>query len=299
MSHVVVGCDSNGVHDAKVQNTIVKALKKEGHTVEKLDIKPGPFGRYDWGEGGKNPKGKIGVYIIADGLTSISDRFDNPSGFKYVYFVIRGDLGRKRMDSRKDFENNPIGKDHEGDCTAKSCNRLVGKTFPQINKIVKKKCYIVFGTTANEMADELIKAMGGSSISNKDNTKKVSQGGTIKDALQKLLTYWDGEVECYIRGDEVHVNRVRHAQDYYSGVLVESVNVFSDSVTVTDVNPNTCNYLEVIWTGGKIVIKDENLIKRFGVNKTSVIANKKIKLDENNKKLNSKKNKKNNKKTNN
>ena len=283
---VVVGCDTNSRNDSKVQNTIVKALKKQGHNVEKLKIGPNYFASYDWGNGGKNPKGKIGVYIIADGIYSIADHYNNSGGFKYAYFVVRGDLGRPRMKSRKHFENNPIGAD--ADCKS-ICNKLKGKTFPQINKIVKKKCWVVFGTTANEMADELIKAMGGSSgSSSDDNVKKVGTGGTIKDALQKLLTYWDGYVECYIRGDKVYVNRVRNPKEYYSGVLVEGVNVFSDSVSVTDVNPNTCNYLEVIWKNGTIVIKDENLIKRFGVNKVSVVANKVLKLDENNKKYNKK-----------
>ena len=117
--------------------------------------------------------------------------------------------------------------------------------------------------------------MGGSTNTGSSEsglTKKVSQGGAIKDALQKLLTYWDGEVECRIRGREVHINKIRNPEKYHIGVLQEGVNVFADSVTVTDVNPNTCNYLEVTWKGGTITIKDEALIKRFGVVRTNVIA---------------------------
>lgn len=277
MSTFVVGCDRNSSNDSKVQNAISNALKKQGHKVEKLPIGPGYFANYDWHKNGKNPKGKIGVYIIADGITSIADHYDNPNGFKYVYFVIRGDLGRPKMNSRSDFEKNPIGKDYHGDCTSKSCSKLAGKNFPQMNKIVKSKCYIVFGTTANEMAKELINATGGGSETpkgdNSQNAKKIGQGGTIRDALQKLLTHWDGDVECYIRGDEVHVNKVREPDKYCSCVLEEGFNVFSDSVNVTDVNPNTVNYLEVVWKGGTIVIKDTKLIDRFGEVRMSVIAN--------------------------
>ena len=65
MATVVVGCDSNNSNDSKVQNTIVKALEKQNHTVEKLTIGPGYYANYDWHKNGKNPKGKIGVYIIA------------------------------------------------------------------------------------------------------------------------------------------------------------------------------------------------------------------------------------------
>ena len=259
MSYVVVGCDINAGNDAQVQNTVVQALKNQGHKVEKLKIHPTPFGQYDWGEAGYNPKGKIGVYIIADGIYSISDRYANPGGFKYVYFIVRGDLeSRPRMRTRKHFENNPIGADP--DCSG-VCQKLKGKSFAQMNNIVKKKCWIVFGRNAKEMADELISAMGGSKTSKKGSkdklASKVSQGGTIKDALQKLLTHWDGKVECYIRGNEVHINKVREPDKFCSCVLEEGFNIFSDSVNVTDVNPNTVNYLEVVWKGGTIVIKDE------------------------------------------
>lgn len=296
MAHIVVGIDRNksSSEDIKFRDTVASALKKAGHSVEKLQRGPNFFAKYSYGNEGKNPKGKIGIYLIAAGTYSIADFYygaaKNGASFKYAYFGIRGDLG-VRPHNMSEFKSAKIGAD--ADCPSSLCAHIKGLTFPQMNKKLKDKCQIVFGKNAEEMGKALVEAIGGgSSESNKDNTKKVGQGGTIKDALQKLLTYWDGEVECYIRGDEVHVNRIRRPQDYYSGVLSEGVNVFSDTVKVTDVNPNTCNYLEVIWTGGTIVIKDENLIKRFGVNKTSIVANKKIKLDENNKKLNQKKNSK-------
>ena len=152
MSTVVVGCDVNNSRDHEVQNTVCKALEKAGHKVEKLPVDSNEFATYDWGERGRNPRGKIGVYIIADGIFSIADRYNNSGGFKYAYFIIRGDLGRPRMKTRKDFETRPIGAD--GDCTG-ICNKLRGKSFVEINKIVKKKCWVVFGRNGKEMADEL------------------------------------------------------------------------------------------------------------------------------------------------
>lgn len=273
MATVVVGCDSNGVHDAQVQNTVVKALEKQGHNVEKLSIAAGPFSAYDYGHNGKNPKGKIGVYIIADGIFSIADHY-NGGGFKYCYFIIRGDLGRPRMKSRKDFETRPIGADP--DCNG-VCDKLRGKTFPQINEIVKSRCKVVFGVNAQEMASELIKAMGGeTSSSDSSNSDSNSGGGTAKESIQKLLKHWDGEVECRIIGNTVYINKVREPQSHYSLLLEEGVNVFSDSIKITDVNPNTVNYLVVNWSGGKITIKDKELIKRFGTIKSEVNAVKKI-----------------------
>jgi len=268
MSHVVLGCDINDGNDSEWQNTVASALEKNGHKVEKLPIHPTPFGQYSYGEAGYNPKGKIGVYIMADSLVSVADLAYGGTGFKYAYFIIRMDLGRPKMSQPEHFKTSPIGMD--GDCTG-ICEKLVGKTYSQMNDLTKSKCQCTWGRNPKEGANNLIKLMGGKT--DDDNlSKKVSQGGTIKDALQKLLTHWDGQVECYIRGDEVHVNKIRTPEKYYSCILQEGYNIFVESVTVTDVNPNTPNYLEVVWTGGVITIKDDSLIKRFGVVRVNVVA---------------------------
>lgn len=269
MATVIIGCDRNGVDDSGCQNTIAKALEKAGHTVEKLSIGPNEYASYSYNS---KAKGKIGVYLIAAGLTSIADAFDGNTYFKYNYFGIRADVSRN-LKTMNDFKTRTISKDWHGDCISKSCNTLAGKTFPQINEYTKSKCKAVFGTNHEELGKNLVTEIGGGSSDSDSDGGGSSSGGSIKEALQKLLTYWDGEVECYIRGDEVHVNKIRDPSKYYSSVLYEGVNVFSDSVTLTDVNPNTCNYLEVVWTGGTVTIQDERLIKRFGMVKTIVMAN--------------------------
>lgn len=274
MSTVVVGCDKNQSNDSKVQNTVCKALEKQGHKVEKLTIGPGYFANYDWGKTG-NPKGKIGVFLIADGITAIADHFDNPNGFKYVYFIIRGDLGRPKMDSRKDFENNPISKDWHGDCTSKSCNKLAGKNYTQMNEICKSKCYMVFGTTADEMASEVIKAMGGET-SGSSSESKSSTGSTIKEALKKAVSKWDGEVEINLRGDTVYVNKIKNPSSTKL-ILNEYDNIIYDSITATDVNPTTINSLKLTFKGYELKLTDDALIKRFGVIKKSINAPKEIK----------------------
>lgn len=270
MATVVVGCDTNNSNDSKVQNTIVKALEKQNHTVEKLTIGPGHYANYDWHKTSKSPKGKIGVYIIADGINSIGDAYDNPNGFKYNYFVVRGDLGRSKMDSRSDFEKNPIGAD--ADCK-RNCAKLKGKTFPEINKIVKSKCMVVFGTTANEMASELIKAMGGDPGS--DSGSKSKSSSTIKSALQEALYGWNGEVECYLRDDTIHIHKVNDPTATKLR-LVEGENILLESCSLTDINPNTINRLVVKWKNYKFEIKDDARIKRFGeIKKTITVSNKK------------------------
>ena len=40
MAHVVIGCDNNNGKDHDFQNTVAKALEKQGHTVEKYPVGP-------------------------------------------------------------------------------------------------------------------------------------------------------------------------------------------------------------------------------------------------------------------
>lgn len=277
MSTVVVGCDVNNSRDHEVQNTVCKALEKAGHKVEKLPVDSNEFATYDWGERGRNPRGKIGVYIIADGIFSIADRYNNSGGFKYAYFIIRGDLGRPRMKTRKDFETRPIGAD--GDCTG-ICNKLRGKSFVEINKIVKKKCWVVFGRNGKEMADELIKAMGGdtstsSSSSSKSNSAS-SSGSTIKEALKKATSKWDGDVEIRLIGDTVHVNKIKDPTTTKL-VINENDNALYDNINVTDINPGTINHLTCTYKNYDLTLKDDLLIKRFGKIKKKIACPSSIK----------------------
>lgn len=267
MSTVVVGCDSNGVHDSEVQNTVAKALENAGHKVQKLTIGPGYFADYSYGNKGFRPRGKIGVYIIADGINSISDLAFGNTQFKYAYFIIRGDLGRPRMKTRNDFETRPIGADN--DCKG-NCAKLKGKTFPQMNKIVKNKCQIVFGRNAQEMADELIKAMGGETNSAKSSSKTKSSS-SIKTALQEVLYGWNGEVECYLRDDTIHIHKVKDPTSAKLQ-LIEGVNVLFESISVTDINPKTVNHLIVKWGTYEFEIKDEARIERFGEVKKTITS---------------------------
>ena len=257
MSTVVLGCDRNQGNDSEWQNTVAKALEKEGHTVEKLSIAPGPFASYSYGENGENPHGKIGVYIMADSLVSVADLGLGNTGFKYAYFIIRGDLeDRPRMDSWADFNNNPIGRD--SDCTS-ICDKIAGKTYPQMNEMpdVKAKCQVTFGLNPTEGANNLIKLMGGEGTS-ESSEKKSSTGSTIKEALKKAIGPWDGDVEVNLIGDTVYVNKIKDPSKTKL-LLNEYTNVLYDSVTVTDVNPTTINVLTCEYKGYLLTLKDDAL----------------------------------------
>lgn len=266
MSYVVLGCDLNNSNDSKWQNTVKAALEKEGHKVEKLQIHPTPFGEYSYQN---KAKGKIGVYIMADSLVSVADLAYGGTQFKYAYFIIRGDLDRPRMKTMEHFENNPIGRDL--DCTS-ICNKLAGKSYGQMNKIIKNKCQITFGRNPEEGANNLIKLMGGEV----SNSSKSSSSSSIKQAMKDVLYGWDGEAECFIIDDTVYIQKIRPPSKTKLSII-EGVNVDLNSVNVTDVKPSTVNYLTCDFKDYELTIKDDYSIKRFGEIRKEVKLDKTVK----------------------
>ncbi len=156
MATVVLGCDSNG-NDVACQDTVKGILEKAGHTVEKLPVSPTPFADYSYAKNGKNPKGKIGVYLMAGSLVSVADLHGGNTGFKYAYFGIRGDIS-PRFNSKEAFNTKIVNKD--SDCTA-ICDKYSGRTYPQLNDMCKDKCQCVFGATPKELGEAILDAMGG------------------------------------------------------------------------------------------------------------------------------------------
>lgn len=277
MASIVLGIDKNlsPSEDMKCMNTVADILTKAGHTVEKLERSPTPFADYSYGKNGKNPKGKIGVYLMAGSLVSVADLHGGNTGFKYAYFGIRGDAS-PRFNNKNAFDTKVVNKD--SDCTS-ICDKYSGMTYPQLNEKCKDKCQCIFGATPKELGDNILSAMGGGTGDSSSGSSEDSSGsnsGNVKECIQNLLKHWDGDVECVIRGKNVYINQVRDPEKSYSCALIEGVNVFNDNVTVTDINPNTPNHLVVNWTGGSIEYRDELLIVRFGEHLKTMQAVKKV-----------------------
>lgn len=167
MASIVLGCDSNS-NDSKYQDDVAKGLEDAGYKVEKLPIGPSHFANYDYAKHGKNPKGKIGVYLMAASLVSVTDGYEASPGFDYHYFVIRGDVS-KLIKSQNDFDTKSIPKDHHGDCIGKLCEEWQGKTYAEINQIAKDKCRCVYAGNSKEAVDNLLSAISGSPLSSTGN----------------------------------------------------------------------------------------------------------------------------------
>ena len=259
MADIVLGLDENLSYseDIAFQDTVAKILEDAGHSVEKLSRAPGPFSAYSYSS---KANGKIGIYLIADGIFAIADLAFGGTSFKYGYFGIRGDLGR--LTSQSEFESSPIGRDP--DCTS-ICDRLAGKTYPQINDIVKDKCYCVFGKNAEEMGKALLAAMDGE-VPSDDGS---SSGSTIKDALKQACSGWDGECEILCIEDTVYVHKIADPTTTEL-VINEYDNVQYDSVTITDANPQTPNKITMEYEGKTLGLQDDRMIERFEENPTTV-----------------------------
>lgn len=269
MSTIVLGCDVNAGNDHEWQDTVASALEKQGHTVEKLSIAPGPFASYSYGENGEHPAGKIGIYIMADSLFSVADLAFGGTGFKYGYFIIRMDLDRPKMSQPEHFETSPIGND--ADCTD-ICNKLTGKTYAEMNDICKDKCQITWGRNPQEGAENLIKLMGGEVADKKQN----STGSSIKEALKKAVSKWDGDVEIRLIDDTVHVRKIPDPST--AKITIDEFNhAIYDSITVTDINKDTINKLTLKFKEYELTIQDNTLIKRFGLKKDIVKIDSNIK----------------------
>lgn len=268
MATIILGCDSNG-NDKNCQDTVAKILEKAGHNVKKLEIGPNFFAKYSYSN---KAKGKIGIYLMAASLVSVVDLYDGNTNFKYAYFGIRGDVSTL-VKSEADIKTKKIPKDHHGDCTTKRCDEWAGKTYAEINEITKSKCQVTAGSNSEELGNNLVKAMGGESS---DSSSKNNSASSIKEALCDVLYGWDGDVECFLRGDTVYIRKIKSPSSATLS-LIEGDNIDLGSVNVTDVNPSTVNYLTCDFKNQILTIRDDFLIKRFGKISSTVTVDDSIK----------------------
>ena len=258
-------------------NALVEALKKNGHTATNGGVGPNTIQSHGQSS---SSNGQIGVFICGGVDIQVFWDFVQGIGRYYHYkrfiYVYASDTattdkwltcnGAKNTPTVKAWDDNYSGG--QGDA--------IGKTVHQYCSEHKDKIWYACGPMGCSFDDVIKNFLNGEGAGDdSSDSGGKSTGGTIKEAIQKLLTHWDGEVECYIRGDEVHINKIREPEKYHIGILQEGVNVFSESVSLTDVNSNTPNILEVEWTGGIIEMRDENAIKRFGEIPSQITAVKK------------------------
>ena len=266
MATIILGCDENNSNDHKVQNTVAKILEKAGHKVTKLKVDSNAFASASYS---KKNKGKIGVYLMAASVFSVADFAYGSTQMKYAYFGIRGDASPS-IKTENDFNSKKIKPDN--DCTS-ICNKLAGMSYPEMNKKTKNRCQCVFGKTGEEIGNAIVQALGGETGGSSSKSDSTS---SIKEAMNDVLYYWDGEAECFLREDTVHIRKIPSPSTATLS-LIEGQNIDMGSVNVTDYNPSAVNYLTCSFDDYVLTIQDEYLVKRFGKIPSKVKVGKDIK----------------------
>ncbi|MBQ6220019.1 MAG: hypothetical protein IJH63_00390 [Methanobrevibacter sp.] len=268
MSNFWVCSDNIDGKENKRINTLCDALKKAGHTAHNGGVGPNTVQSHGLTS---NAKGQIGVFIVggSDAGMYVDFRDGLKRGYyhyKYMWVVFASDTATTdKWITCNGLSNTSLVRAWDDNYSGSSIES-VGKTAKSYFDSNKK--YIGYacgkkGCDFKEVTDNFIKAIGGDTDSS-SSSNSSSGASSCKEAVQKLLTHWDGYVECRIRDGVVHIHKIREPQKNCTLLLQEGVNVFSSSIKVTDVNPDTVNHLIVHWSGGTITFKDEELINRFG-----------------------------------
>ena len=276
MTSYCVGCDNIVGGEKNIIDKVAKVLEKAGNTCERLNVGP----NYVQSKGlSSSSKGKVAVFIVggSDIGTYIDFRDGLKNGgyyhYKFIWFAFCS-WTAKTWITGEDLKNKPLVRAHDDNFSSQSSIApYLGKSADYFFSKNKDKMNYVYGQSPEELAQKIL---GGGTTADDKNKSKEGGGSNVKDCIQKLLKHWDGDVECYIRGDEIHINKVRNPEKYYSCMIKEEVNVITDSISITDVNPDTPNHLIVTWTGGKIEFRDEKAIVRFGEKPVTMEAVRKV-----------------------
>lgn len=267
MAEIILGCDKNNVSsDKKHQKTIASLLEKAGHTVKIMSVGPGAL-QNEMKK--KTSKGKIAVFLVngAD-LQTYKDAWYGmrPGGYyhtKYCYFGLQGYINQKTC-TCEGAKKVKLKKAHDDHSSKSFTKDIVGMTTAEVMEKYKSRIAYACGSTVKELGENLVSVIGGgTNTSSSSSNSNQENYGSIKDALKDVLYGWDGDVECYLRDDTIHIRKIK-SPDTATLELIEGKNVNLGSVSVTDVNPSTPNYVYCSFGKYDLSIKDDHLINRFG-----------------------------------
>lgn len=223
-------------------------------------------------------KGKTGVFLVggSDGGT-YQDMVQGLTRGYYHYDVVWfafASWTASTWITPEDLKNKPLVRAHD-DNFSTDVSGFVGKTAAQYFSENSQYIKMAYGDSPKALAEMILRGGG-------DNNDDGGSASTIKDAIKEVLSNWDGEVECRVVNDTMYINKIPEPTTVDSILeLIEGRNVVLDSVTITDVNPDTINFLTVTWPGGEdIILRDEKLISRFGEKPLELEAVKKIEVTE-------------------
>jgi hypothetical protein len=264
---VVLGCDRNGHDDSNYQSTVASIIEQAGYTVEKLEIEPNAFASYSYD--GSKAKGKIGIYLIAAGTYSIGDATYGNTSFDYNYFGIRPECSPNW--EVEDFDKKPIGSDP--DTQGGVTDKIAGKTFKEINDIVKERSMVVTGKDATEMGNNLVAAMGGQVQGGQSGT---TGGGAVSipdKTFYGLIKQMIGAIDglFIIANNMAYLLSFKDFYEYrdqYDQYIpkIERKDVIYDSIVRNWTTDGYYNSVEVTYADGIIKYQNDALVQQYGEN---------------------------------
>lgn len=263
---VVLGCDRNGNDDSNYQSTVAGIIEQAGYTVEKLAIEPNAFASYSYDS--SKAKGKIGIYLIAAGTYSIGDATYGNTSFDYNYFGIRPECSPNW--EVEDFDTKPIGSD--ADTRGGVTDKIAGKTFKEINDIVKERSMVVTGKDATEMGNNLVAAMGGQV----QGGQSATGGGAVyipDKTFYGLIKQIMGAVDAVfvIANNMAYLLSFKDVYEYRNQFdkfipIIEAKDVLRDSLVKNWSTDGYYNAVEVSYADGIIKYQNDVLVKQYGEN---------------------------------
>ena len=259
MTEYCVGCDNIVGGETDIISKVASVLEKEGNTCEKLNVGP----NYTQSKGLQgSSKGKVAVFIVggSDIGTYVDFRDGIKNGYyhyKFIWFAFASWTASTWI-TCEELKTRGLVRAHDDNFSSSgSIAPYIGKSADYFFSQNKD----VMGYVCGQSPEELAKKILGGGTSSDDEGSAASS--TIKDALKKAVSGWDGDVEIRLIEDTVYVNKI---PDPTTAELVisEYDNVQYDSVSVTDIHPQAINKLTVSYQGEDLTISDDLLIERFG-----------------------------------
>ena len=262
MTDYIVGCDNIVGGESDLIEKVCKVFEGKGHTAERLNV--GPNYVQSSGLQGSS-SGKVAVFIVggSDIGTYVDFRDGLKNGYyhwKYAWFAFASWTAHSWI-TPEDLKNKPLVRAHDDNFSSdSSISPYIGKSADYFFQENKQYVNYVYGDTPEELAKKIL-AGGGDDTEDDSGSSATS----IKEVIKELLSFWDTDVECRVKNDKVFINKILPPEEDYRFIIAEGLNIALDSINITDVNPDTVNFLTVHWSGGEdIVYRDEKLIERFG-----------------------------------
>jgi len=263
-------CSDNidGKENSRI-NALCSALKEKGHTASNGGVGPNTVQSKGLNS---SSSGMIGVFIVGGSDAGMYTDFrDGLKRGYYHYKHMKVVFASETATTDKwitcnGLANTPLVRAWDDNYSGSNID-AVGQTAKAFFDANKQYISYACGKLGCSFQDVINNFFSGS-----EDGSDSDDGGTastLKEALKKAVSGWDGDVEINIREDTVYVNKI-HDPTETKLVINEFENVIYDSVTVTDLNPQTPNKIIMDFQGTPLMLKDDLAIERFGEIPTEV-----------------------------